>query len=133
LSSHLLTRGVTLDRSRKIALFVSAAIMPLCLFILKAPLSFAIFCFGMALFGHQFFATIVQTLVADLFPSRLVGSVAGLAGMAGAFGGAGFAKLAGLLVEKYGYGPVFMLTATLHPLSFALVLLVIRRIRRVVT
>lgn len=132
LSSHLIKRGISLDRSRKTALFVSAATMPLCLLIMKAPLNLAIFCFGMALFGHQFFATIVQTLVADLFPSRLVGSVAGLAGMAGAFGGAGFAKLAGWMVAHYGYGPVFMLAATLHPLSFFLVLIVIRRIRRVV-
>jgi ACS family hexuronate transporter-like MFS transporter len=132
LSSCLIRCNVSLDRSRKISLLLSAALMPLCLLIINAPLEWAIVLLGMALFGHQFFATIVQTLVADLFPARLVGSVAGLAGMAGAFGGALFAKVAGLLVGHYGYGIVFIVASILHPLSFVLVLLVIRRIRRVV-
>src|SRR5262245_20007012 len=65
LSSWLLRRDPSIDRSRKIALGISAAMMPASLLIAASPLALAILFFSMAMFGHQFWSTIIQTLPAD--------------------------------------------------------------------
>ena len=133
LSSYLIRRHVTLDRSRKIALGLSAAMMPASLLIAASPLSLAILFFGMALFGHQFWSTIVQTLAADMFPSKIVASVAGLLGAAGSFGGMCFSYLVGALLTHYhSYAIVFLISGLLHPAAFLVILLVVRKIERVV-
>ena len=80
LSSMLVRRHLTVNLSRKICLGLSAAMMPISLLIAKSPLGWALVIFSMALFAHQFWSTILQTLAADIFPSAVVGSVAGLMG-----------------------------------------------------
>lgn len=129
--SSFLYRRFSLDAARKIALGISAALMPVTLLISSAPLSSAIAFFCVAYFGHQFFSTIMQTLPADLFPSRVVGSVAGLVGAAGAFGGMFFAWFAGQVIEAHGYAPVFAVGSACHPLAFGLILLFVRPVRRI--
>jgi MFS transporter, ACS family, hexuronate transporter len=128
LLSAWLLRRCSLDRSRKIALGASAALLPASLLIVAAPLEFAIVFFGMCMFGHQCFSTIMQTLPADLFPSRAVGTVGGLIGSAGSFGAMAFGLLAGWLVAHHGYGPVFLLAGLLHPLAFLVILVTARNI-----
>jgi ACS family hexuronate transporter-like MFS transporter len=131
LSSYLIRRGVTLDRSRKIALGISASLMPAALFIAAAPLSLAIVFFSMAMFAHQFWSANIQTLPADLFPAKIVGSVEGLLGSAGAFGGMLFGLLVGWMVESQGYGNVFIMAGLFHPLGFAIILWMVKRIEPV--
>ncbi len=129
LSSHLIRRSVTVDRSRKISLAVSAALMPASLLIATSPLSLAIVFFSLAMLGHQFWSTIVQTSVADIYPSRMVGSVAGLLGGAGCFGGILFNLLIGALLSQYhSYSVVFLIAGVLHPISFLVIFFVVRRI-----
>ncbi|MEK7408291.1 MAG: MFS transporter [Acidobacteriota bacterium] len=132
LSSFLIRLGFSIDHSRKIALAISAALMPVSLLIAASPLSLAIAFFSMALFGHQFWSTIMQTLAADMFPSRVVGSVAGLMGAVGSFGALIFNGLAGVLLTRYqSYSPVFLIAGLMHPVSFVIVLLVVGRIEPV--
>lgn len=131
LSSFLISKNLTLDSSRKIALGIAAVLMPISLFIANAPLGYAIVFFSVAMLGHQFWSTIVQTLATDIFPSSVVGSVSGLMGAIGSFGGLLFNLLAGILVTNFGYSPVFIIAGMMHPLSFILALLVIRKIELV--
>ena len=92
----------------------------------------AIAYFSMALFGHQFWSTTAQTLSADMFPSKMVGSVAGLSNASGAFGSMLFNLLVGILLGKYhSYTVVFAIGGLLHPISFLLILLLVRRIEPV--
>lgn len=71
----------------------------------------------------------IQTLPADMFPSSMVGSVAGLMGGVGSFGGVLFNLLIGEILTRTGsYAPVFVVAGLLHPVSFVLVLALIRRI-----
>jgi MFS transporter, ACS family, aldohexuronate transporter len=134
LSSYLIRRNLTIDRSRKIALAVSAAMMPASLLIAASPLSLAILFFGLAMFGHQFWSTIMQTLPADLFPSQVVGSVAGIQGAVGSFGGMLFNLLVGaLLAAGYGYAVVFFISGLLHPASFVILLFLVRKVEPVDT
>ncbi len=127
-SSYLLKKGVSLDMARKLCLGISAALLPASLFITEASLTMAILFFSMAMFGHQSWATIVQTLAADLFPSRVVGSVAGLMGSVGTYGAMIFSLIIGFVIEKYGYNPAFIVAGILHPISFLLVYLFIPKI-----
>lgn len=127
-SSYLVRRGRTIDRARKTTLCLGVALMPISLLIAAAPLPWVIVFFSMAMFGHQFWSTVVQTLPTDIFPSRVVGSVAGLSGAAGAFGGMFFSLIVGGLVKHSGYAPAFLIAGLLHPLSLLLIFLVVKKI-----
>jgi len=127
-SSYMLKKNFTLNKSRKIALGASAALMPVALLIAGAPLSMAIVFFCMAMFGHQAFSTLMQTLTADLFPSSTVGSVAGLVGAAGSMGGVAFNFLVGILLTHFSYTPVFLIAGLLHPIAFLVVLGLVRKV-----
>lgn len=128
-SSYLIRRNLSVGASRKIALGIAASLMPVALLIAASPLSLAIVFFSMAMFGHQCFSTIMQTMTADMFPSRVVGSVAGLVGAAGSFGGMIFNVIVGMLLTRYqSYSIVFIITGLLHPTGFLLILLMIRKV-----
>ena len=128
-SSRLLGRGHSLNFSRKAVLGASAAVMPLILFVTRVPVEMTIVLFSIAFFGQQSWSTLVMILPADLFPRRVVGSVAGLVGFGGAMGGVVFNLVAGRMLDNgFGYGSVFALVSTFHVLAFALILLTIRNV-----
>jgi ACS family hexuronate transporter-like MFS transporter len=122
-SAWLIRRGHSLNASRKIALGVSAALLPTSLLVVQAPIQWAILLVSLAFLGHQFWSVIVQTLPTDLFPPRAVGSVAGLIGCAGSFGAMLFNLLVGVLVDRLGgYAVPFFLGGIMHPIAFLLLL-----------
>lgn len=128
-SSHLIKKGVTLNRSRKISLGVSASLMPLAAFIVPSPTGLAIVFISLAFLGHQFWSVIIQTLPADIFPHETVGSVSGLIGASGSFGAMLFSLLVGFILSRLGtYLPVFITVSLLHPISFGLILAMIPNI-----
>ncbi len=129
LSSRLIRGGATLDVSRKVALGIGAALMPLSLLVVRSPLEQALVFVSLAFLGHQFWSVIVQTLPADLFPARAVGSVAGIIGSAGSFGAMLFNLLVGTLIDATGsYAIPFVLAGLFHPVSFLVILLTLGRI-----
>ena len=77
-SSYLVRREFSSSTSRKLALGLSAAAMPLVIFIPYVSVSWAIAMFSVAYFGQQSWSTLVMVLPTDLLPRRVVGSVAGL-------------------------------------------------------
>ena len=127
LSGFLLKRNFSIDAARKIPLGIAAALLPVSLLITSASLNLAIVFFSMAMFGHQLYSTIAQTLVTDLFPSKVVGSVTGLMGCMVTYGAMLFSLIIGFVIEKYGYGPAFLISGLLHPLGFLLALFLIKK------
>ena len=128
-SSRLIRNGHSLNFSRKAALGASAAFMPWIVFVTHTPVELAIVLFSIAFFGQQSWSTLVMTMPADIFPRRLVGSVAGLVGFGGAMGGVVFSLVAGKLLDSgFGYGLVFAFVGTFHILAFGLILLTIRNV-----
>lgn len=126
LSSYLLQRNLSLGTSRKMALGLSAALMPFVLIITHVPISWALFLFSLAYFGQQSWSTLVMVLPTDLFPRSVVGSVAGLVGFGGAMGGIAFGELVGYLLDHgFGYGVVFTIAGMLHLVAFLVILLAI--------
>jgi ACS family hexuronate transporter-like MFS transporter len=126
-SSRLIQRGFSLNMARKIALGVSAGVMPLILLVMHSPVQFVIVLFSIAFAGQQSWSTLVMTLPSDLVPSSVVGSFAGLVGFGGAMGGIVFGLVVGKLLDLgFGYGPVFACVSVFHLIGFAVILLSIR-------
>ncbi len=122
-SSSLLRRGYSLDFSRKLALGLSAALMPAVILVPHVPVSLALLLFSIAFFGQQSWSGLIMTLPADVFPITSVGSVAGLIGFGGAIGGALFNLAAGRLFSYgAGYGTLFAIVGSLHVIAFAILL-----------
>ncbi len=120
-SGWLLHRTGNLDLARKAVLAVSALLMPVSLAIASVPLNLAILFFGVAMFGHQCWSSLIQTVVADIFPARSVGAVAGIIGCAGSLGGFLYSLIVGELVSGYGGYPLaFVIAGLCHPLGLAL-------------
>src|SRR5436309_13116534 len=116
--------------ARKIALGLSAAVMPTVILVTHVPVSWALAIFSLAYFGQQSWSTLIMVLPADLFPRRIVGSIAGLVGFGGAIGGIAFGQLAGYLLDHgFGYGLVFTLAGTFHVAAFLLILATIPTVR----
>ena len=129
-SSWLLRRGSSLDAARKIALGASAALMPAIVFVTRVPVELAIVIFSVAFFGQQSWSTLVMIVPVDLFPRRVVASVAGLVGFGGAMGGVVFNLVAGRLLDAgFGYGTVFAIVGSFHVVAFGIILLTVRRIQ----
>ena len=73
----------------------------------------AIAIIGMVLFGHTFLSANFFAVITDLFPERAVGRVTGLTGVAGGLGGLIFPLITGILIDKLGWAPVFVLAAVM--------------------
>jgi MFS transporter, ACS family, hexuronate transporter len=122
-SSYLVKRQFSLGVARKLALGLSAAVMPSILLVPRLPVAWALVIFSIAYFGQQSWSTLVMVLPTDLFPGSVVGSVAGLVGFGGAMGGIAFGQLVGYLLDHgFGYGVVFSLAGTFHVAAFVIIL-----------
>ena len=129
-SSYLVRRHFGLGTARKLALGLSAAVMPFILLVPHVRISWAIAIFSLAYFGQQSWSTLVMVLPTDLFPPSVVGAVAGLVGFGGAMGGIAFGQLAGYLLDHgFGYASVFTLAGTFHVMAFLILLVAIPVVR----
>jgi MFS transporter, ACS family, hexuronate transporter len=126
LSSYMVQREFSLGVARKVALGLSAAVMPLIMFVPHVAVSWAMVIFSVAYFGQQSWSTLMMVLPTDLLPRRVVGSVAGLVGFGGAMGGIAFGQLVGYLLDHgTGYGVVFTLAGMFHVVAFVIILVAI--------
>lgn len=130
LSSRLLASGKSVDMSRKLALGLSAACMPVIIFVTRVPVEWAILLFSIAFFGQQSWSTLVMIIPTDMFERRIVASVAGLVGFGGAMGGLLMNLLAGRLLDAgFGYETVFYIVGTLHVIAFGVIMVTIPKIK----
>jgi MFS transporter, ACS family, hexuronate transporter len=131
-SSYLVRREFSVGVARKLALGLSAGVMPLIILVPHVAVSWAIVIFSVAYFGQQSWSTLVMVLPTDLFPRNVVGSVAGLVGFGGAIGGIAFGQLVGYLLDHgFGYSVVFILAGMFHLIAFLVILLAIPSVQPV--
>jgi len=122
-SSKLLKAGYSLNLSRKLALGMSAVLMPAVILVPHVPVNFALLLFSIAFFGQQSWSGLVMTLPTDIIPISSVGSVAGLIGFGGAMGGALFNLFAGqMLGHGSNYSVLFAIVGSLHVVAFIVLL-----------
>jgi ACS family hexuronate transporter-like MFS transporter len=123
-SSYLLSRGHSLNYSRKLVLGLSALFMPVVMLVPHVPVAWALGLFSIAFFCQQSWSGLIMTLPADVFPLSAVGSVSGMIGFGGAIGGAIFGVVAGsLLSHGFGYATLFYIVGTFHLIGFLAILL----------
>jgi ACS family hexuronate transporter-like MFS transporter len=131
-SSYLVRKNFSLGTARKLALGISAGMMPAILLVPQVQVSWALAIFSLAYFGQQSWSTLVMVLPTDLFPRQVVGAVAGLVGFGGAMGGIVFGQLVGYLLDHgFGYGVVFTLAGSFHVVAFLIILVTIPVVRQV--
>jgi ACS family hexuronate transporter-like MFS transporter len=124
LSSALLSRGRSLNFSRKFVLGLSALFMPVVMLVPHVPVGWALMLFSIAFFCQQSWSGLIMTLPADIFPLSMVGTVSGLVGFGGAIGGAIFGVIAGFLLgHGFGYGTLFVVVGSFHLIGFLAILL----------
>lgn len=115
-SGWLIRHGRQPIRARFIAIVFAATLTPAGAFVFAAPSeSAAIALISLVLFAFQFWINNVQTLVTDLFPNQVVGSVSGLSGTGAGIGAMIFTLGTGWVVDRFGYAPILILSGLLIP------------------
>jgi len=66
------------------------------------------------------------TLPSDLFPQDVVATVTGFSGFAAGMAGVGFTYIVGITVDRFSYGPAFLIAALMPLAATACVLLLVR-------
>lgn len=129
-SSVYIKRGKDAAKSRKNAITIGCALMlvaliglVICLPQLKANPGLAMLLISVTLFGFQFLINNLQTLPADYFNGKNVGTVAGMGGTAAVIGTL-CTTWAVPLITKTGYHSFFILGAVLVPLAWISVLFI---------
>jgi ACS family hexuronate transporter-like MFS transporter len=133
LSGCLLKRGWSVNASRKTTLLICALCVVPVVFAAKASnLWVATFLIGLAAAAHQGWAANLFTLVSDLFPKQVVGSVVGLGVMFGSVAAMGFAQLTGLILQSTGsYWPLFIIAGSAYLLALAIIQILIPHMKPV--
>jgi MFS transporter, ACS family, hexuronate transporter len=123
LSSSLIKRGWTVNRSRKTAMFVCAiSVVPIMAAAKASNLWVAVTLIGLAAAAHQGWSANLFTLVSDTFPRRAVGSVVGIGGMAGAVGGMLISLVVGEILQRTGsYVPIFIIAGLAYLVALLIV------------
>lgn len=123
LSSSLIKRGWTVNRARKLAMFICAASVVPIMFAAKASnLWVAVGLVSLAAAAHQGWSANLFTLVSDTFPRRAVGSVVGIGGMAGSIGGMLIALVVGEILQRTGsYVPIFIIAGSAYLVALLII------------
>ncbi len=111
LSSALIKRGWTVNRSRKTAMLVCAlGAVPIIFAAHASSLWIAVLILSLATAAHQGWSANIFTTASDVFPRSATATIVGIGGMMGAIGGMFIAKVVGYVLQWTGsYYSVFLL------------------------
>src|SRR5271156_3527353 len=114
ISGYCIRRGVPVVRARMWVCGISC--LPILAGIPAARVhsaysALALIC--IALWGYASWSTMGLTLPSDLFPQDVVATVTGLSGFAAGLAGAAFTFAVGFLVDRFSYGPAFLVAGLL--------------------
>jgi len=126
-SGYCIRRGVSVVRARTWVCVFSS--LPILAGIPAASVhsvyaALALICF--ALWGYASWSTMGLTLPSDLFPQDVVATVTGLSGLAAGLVGAVFTIAVGILVDRFSYGPAFLVAGLMPLFATASILLLVR-------
>lgn len=129
LSSALIARGWTVNRSRKTAMLMMAlAVVPIVFASSVQNLWVAVALVSIAAAAHQGWSANLFTLTSDMFPKGAVGSVVGFGGMCGAIGGMLIAKVTAYLLQTTGsYVPVFLMAGCMYLVALGVIHILVPR------
>jgi ACS family hexuronate transporter-like MFS transporter len=127
ISGYCIRRGVSVVRARTWVCAVSC--LPILAGIPAARVhsgvvALALIC--IALWGYASWSTMGLTLPSDLLPQDVVATVTGLSGFAAALLSAVFTFAVGILVDRFSYGPAFVVAGLMPLFATACLFLLIR-------
>lgn len=123
ISSSMIKRGWTINRSRKTAMLICAlAVVPIVFASITSNLWIAVILIGIAAAAHQGWSANIFTIASDMFPKQAVGSVVGIGGMLGAVGGMIMSPLVGWILDKTGsYIIIFIIAASAYLVALLII------------
>jgi MFS transporter, ACS family, aldohexuronate transporter len=126
-SSHLIKRGWTTNRARKLAMLICAlCVVPIIFAASGVGKWTAVLLISLAAAAHQGWSANLFTLTSDMFPRRAVGSVVGIGGMAGAVGGMLLALLVGAVLETTrNYTAIFLIAGSAYLVALLIIHLLV--------
>jgi ACS family hexuronate transporter-like MFS transporter len=130
LSSRLIARGWTINRSRKTAMFVAALLVVPTIFAPTAPnMWIAVGLVSVAAAAHQAWSANLFTSVSDMFPRQAVATVMGIGGFAGAMAGMLFQRVTGYILDasRSNYAVIFIIAGTTYLLALLIFHLLVPR------
>jgi MFS transporter, ACS family, hexuronate transporter len=129
MGQHLIQRGWSLDRSRKVLIWAGAIGVLVALPVTSVEgWPVALLLVSGAIYSLQVKTASLFPLAADLYPARDVATVWGLSGAAGSFGAALLQWLFGWLIDTFSYYPVFVIVSTLCLIQALMITIFVRRI-----
>ena len=132
ISSFLIRRGWTVNRSRKTTMGASAIIMPVVIVAATVHNTWvSVLLIGLALAAHQSWSSMVFTLGTDLFPRQAVGVATGIAGALGSFATIFFAETTGRVLQHdpKAYLPMFVACGLMYMVALAMIHLLAPRLQ----
>lgn len=130
ISGYCIRRGISVVRARKAVCAASA--IPILAGIPAAHVHnvyFAMALICVALWGFASWSTMGLTLPSDLFPQDVVATITGLSGFAAGLIGAAFTYVVGILVDRFSYGPAFLVAGLLPVAATIAVFALIRPVK----
>ncbi|HEV7683718.1 MAG TPA: MFS transporter [Pyrinomonadaceae bacterium] len=123
LSSSLIKRGWSVNKSRKTAMLLCAiAVTPIVFAAHASSLWAAVGFVSLAASAHQGWSANMFTMASDMFPRRAVGSVVGIGGMAGSVGGMLIQSAVGLILFYTGsYLPIFIIAGSTYIVALGII------------
>ena len=124
LSSHLVKKGWTANRARKLTMLLCALCVTPIIFAASGVGQWtAVLLISLAAAAHQGWSANLFTLTSDMFPRQAVGSVVGIGGMAGAVGGMLIALVVGEILQRTNgnYVPIFIIAGAVYLVALAVV------------
>jgi MFS transporter, ACS family, hexuronate transporter len=123
LSSFFIRHGRSVNASRKLAMLICAVSVVPIVFVPKvASLWGAVLMLGVAAAAHQGFSCNLLTLSSDMFPAKVVASVAGIGGMAGAIGGMLIAKVVAYFLQRtHSYSVPFFVAGSAYLIALVII------------
>ena len=126
-SGYCIRRGVSVVRARTWVCAFSC--LPILAGIPAASVHSVYFALGLicfALWGYASWSTMGLTMPSDLFPQDVVATVTGLSGLAAGLVGAVFTFAIGILVDRFSYGPAFLVAGLMPLFATASIFLLVR-------
>jgi MFS transporter, ACS family, hexuronate transporter len=133
LPSYLMSRGLDPAKARKMTMLFFAALMPIAaMSALTSHTILAIVLISVATLAHQGWSANIFACASDVFPSKVVGSVAGIGGTFGGVGGILFSTLIpGFVVTYFGYTPLILCYGLFHLTGYVFVHFMMGDLKRI--
>jgi len=119
LSGALVNRKWEVLRARATGMWPFALLMPLSILIPYTDsntIVLGIIC--VVTFAHMAWKTNIMTITNDIYPTHVVGSLAGIVAFGNGLGGTLFTWLVGWIVQHYSYDAIFIMMGFMHPVAY---------------